>query len=434
MTRSANIRAALAGALAAVLVAMGIAFVDQSEMARFVREERTATLEAASSKRALLEAQLNAHLHLIRGLVAIARLRPDLSPEEFVAVIRGLPYAQSGVRSLQLARDAVISHIWPLAGNEQAVGYDLLADPHQRDAARRCIDSRALVVAGPFALRQGGVGLVAREPVFITDHGKERFWGLATVVLNLEPLLVGAGIAETGSGTRMALRGKDGTGAIGEVFFGDSSLFNQSPVVLDITLPSGTWQLAMAPADGWSTSWPGRPRLLTAALLLATLVATMAWRLTKGAERLRQALTTARESEMRFRSIFDQTFHGIATATPDGAVTAINDTACRFLGCDHTQAMGHPIWSLPWWAADERRLRDGLIRATAGETVRFEIARQHADGTALVMDVAIKAIIDSEADVMSLLIESHMARGCSHASVTCSGRWHYSGAHRFGEH
>ena len=46
------------------------------------------------------------------------------------AAAEGVP----GVRGLALARNAVATHFFPLAGNEQAIGHDLLADPNRRGA------------------------------------------------------------------------------------------------------------------------------------------------------------------------------------------------------------------------------------------------------------------------------------------------------------
>ncbi len=50
------------------------------------------------------------------------------------------------------------------------------------------------------------------------------------------------------------LRGKDGLGAQGEVFFGDATIFQQEPVILSVTLPNGSWQLAAIPKGGWLSS------------------------------------------------------------------------------------------------------------------------------------------------------------------------------------
>ncbi len=56
-----------------------------------------------------------------------------------------------------LAPNGVVTQIYPLAGNEAAIGHDLLNDPRRRTEARAAIESRKLTLAGPFRLIQGGI-------------------------------------------------------------------------------------------------------------------------------------------------------------------------------------------------------------------------------------------------------------------------------------
>jgi sensor domain CHASE-containing protein len=49
-----------------------------------------------------------------------------------------------------------VTHVCPLAGNEAAVGMDLLAHPERRVAVERAIESRDTVVTGPIDWVQGG--------------------------------------------------------------------------------------------------------------------------------------------------------------------------------------------------------------------------------------------------------------------------------------
>jgi diguanylate cyclase len=56
---------------------------------------------------------------------------------------------------------------------------------------------------------------------------------------------------ESADGVLYAVRGKDGLGSQGAVFFGDRSLFAQSPILMAIEIPGGRWELAAVPAGGW---------------------------------------------------------------------------------------------------------------------------------------------------------------------------------------
>ena len=71
------------------------------------------------------------------------------------------------IRNLQLAPHGVVSALFPLSfGQVKALGHNLLNDTNRRREALATIFSRGFALAGPFPTIQGGMGLVARLPVF----------------------------------------------------------------------------------------------------------------------------------------------------------------------------------------------------------------------------------------------------------------------------
>ncbi|MBX9634459.1 MAG: CHASE domain-containing protein, partial [Magnetospirillum sp.] len=185
----------LLGALLAAALIMGItARIDLYERERFQHEARVNAIRHASVLRARLEGALNARLHLAHGLAAYARSHPD-DLIDFGSFAEGLTSTGiAGLRSLQLAPNAVVRYVYPLVGNESVIGHDLLKDPARRIAVLRTIQERLFVIAGPVPLMQGGNGLIARYPLFLGEPGKDTFWGFATVVLNVEPILAEGGL------------------------------------------------------------------------------------------------------------------------------------------------------------------------------------------------------------------------------------------------
>jgi sensor domain CHASE-containing protein len=55
-----------------------------------------------------------------------------------------------GVMSLQLAPNGVVRQIYPLKGNEKALGHNLLADPARNKEAFIARNSGQMTLAGPF--------------------------------------------------------------------------------------------------------------------------------------------------------------------------------------------------------------------------------------------------------------------------------------------
>lgn len=113
------------------------------------------------------------------------------NPRNFNAVaaeiIKGNPYLQA----VQLVPGGVIKYTYPLEGNEQALGLDLLKlSDVNAAAAKRAIATRKIYFQGPVKLVQGGEGVVGRLPIYIDN----KFWGFSAVVIKLNELLKAAGI------------------------------------------------------------------------------------------------------------------------------------------------------------------------------------------------------------------------------------------------
>lgn len=186
------------------------------------------------------------------GLIVSVSVHPDMSDKDFSIVASNLMEAAPHIRNIGLAKDNVISHIFPLEGNESALGLRYVDVPSQKDAVLRAIETGKTVIAGPVDLVQGGKAFISRIPIF-TGMARKQYWGIASVVLNSESLYKSSGLKSDSVSISFALRGKDALGENGDVFFGDASLFeNNNSILLPINLPVGRWILAALPEDGWN--------------------------------------------------------------------------------------------------------------------------------------------------------------------------------------
>lgn len=101
------------------------------------------------------------------------------------------------IRNVILAPDGVVSHVYPLAGNEAVLGFDYFSPSDGNQEAIIARESGQLALGGPFNLVQGGQALVGRLPVYVLDEtGADAFWGLASVTLNYPQALDGAELAQ----------------------------------------------------------------------------------------------------------------------------------------------------------------------------------------------------------------------------------------------
>lgn len=103
---------------------------------------------------------------------------------DFEQVAKQLYQNDTAFRSIQLAPDGDVQYVYPLKGNEEAFG-SLFDDPDRRVEAEYARDQKKTTLAGPFELYQSGMGIVVRQPIYLTQGDQEIFWGFSIVVLNV---------------------------------------------------------------------------------------------------------------------------------------------------------------------------------------------------------------------------------------------------------
>jgi two-component system sensor histidine kinase ChiS len=288
----------LAGSLAVVVVLAVVWVFDRSERERFQEQNRANVLTQLSTVRARLEKALNQRLFLTRGLVAyVSTINPNLDQETFEKLAKVIVAQQPGIRSVALYKNTVGSHIYPLKGNEAVIGFSPMSILKEREAIKQAIENKKTIVAGPIDLVEGGVAFIGRTPIFLTPSGtgpeSGSYWGLAGIILDRDTLFKEAGLLEKSAPLQYTLRGKDGLGAKGEVFFGETTIFQQNPMTLEVTLPNGSWQLAAIPAGGWLSSPPISKWLWIAGGVTAFLAGGLVFILVSTPTRLRQAIDQA---------------------------------------------------------------------------------------------------------------------------------------------
>ena len=235
-------------ALALVLITWAFA----EHQSRVVAEQnmRAQVLDKVSVIRARLEGSINANIQLVRGLVSVIKSEPDLDQARFEHLAKGLVRGDNQLRNIALAPDLVVNMVYPLTGNRAVLGLDYRQAGPQRDSALRVRDTGKLILAGPVDLVQGGKGFIGRFPIFVPDeNGKDRFWGLAAAVIDADKLYWQTGMWT--SDIDIALLGRDGQPDSNHVSFGDPAILEADPVIVDVTLPEGTWRLAATPRGGW---------------------------------------------------------------------------------------------------------------------------------------------------------------------------------------
>src|SRR5512143_939194 len=121
----------------------------------FANAQRDHVLAELNSLHSRLDNALNRNMQVPNTLNSYVLARGDISESEFHKLaVQMHEENQESVRSIQVARGTTITYIYPLDGNQQVVGIDLLTLPKQSEAVRQTIASKMMLMAGPLKLVQ----------------------------------------------------------------------------------------------------------------------------------------------------------------------------------------------------------------------------------------------------------------------------------------
>ncbi|MBQ4838949.1 response regulator [Pseudoalteromonas luteoviolacea] len=253
--------------LLTVIIATGW-YVDRVNHKHLIEVQKNRTYEQVNVYRTRIEGQLAANIQLVRGLAIALANEEQLSQQKFSNIASPLFESDDILRNLGAAPDMILQFVYPLEGNEKAIGLNYRTHPTQRIEALKAQETREIVLAGPLQLVQGGEALIARVPVF---NSEDQFWGLLSVVIDMQKLYQSARLNELEDNYQIAIRGQHARGEQGAYFYGSSDIQHLNPLSFEINVPSGSWLLYAAPRFGWSGEdsalWPFRLALLTIVII-----------------------------------------------------------------------------------------------------------------------------------------------------------------------
>lgn len=145
-------------------------------------QEKEATIDFSL----VIENKINGALknaYAATSVLAFLHERVDFE-EEFDVIAADILTHNPYIDAMQWNERGIIKYIYPLEGNEDAIGFDILNDTitHKYKEALLAIEKDELFFAGPFELKQGGMGIVGRLPV--KKNGE--FFGFSVAIIRLE--------------------------------------------------------------------------------------------------------------------------------------------------------------------------------------------------------------------------------------------------------
>ena len=273
-----------------------------------IAAQRVVAIDTARAGVARLQLNINHALSATSALAALVRQGGGQVPH-FEAVGAEILKLYPGIGAVQLAPAGVVRQVVPLAGNEKALGHDLLADSQRTKEAFLARDTGRLTLAGPFNLMQGGLGAVGRLPVFLPDAaGLPAFWGFTSALIRFPAVLNTAGFADIErQGYQWVLWRTHPDTAQRQVIAASGADNLLAPASFGMTVPNGEWTFSIAPVAGWGDAAYQR-NIMALGLFISLLVALLFGMLRHYPVRLRA------EVQQRARSESEEALRIAATA------------------------------------------------------------------------------------------------------------------------
>ncbi len=289
---------------------------------------------AVGQLRARMESEVNATLHLSNGLVAyIQASNGEVAPEVFHQLLPNLVRQGQHIRNIGVAPGNRISDLFPLEGNEKALGVYYPDLANQWPQIEALIARREAALVGPVKLTQGGEGMIHRIPVFLDDGN---YWGIVSTVLDLDSIWQLLSQQAKEDEFRVSIRQWQGD-HWGSALVGDEQLFKQDILNQELSIAGVQWQLAAAPLHSDEhLLWPIRLVGATFAAIIVLFVAAVL----RANQRSAQAMEALQESEAYYRTVISHVADALVVLDPSCRIDKINPAAKRLLGYDNDELQG----------------------------------------------------------------------------------------------
>ena len=135
---------------------------------------------------------------VIRSQVLASNIESNQGAIDDFYYIAPLLVQDSSTLSILVAPGGVVTNVYPLAGNEYIVGVNLLSPGVISSETMATVQTRQLVIGGPFRSTHDTDVLVGRTAVFMPNEEtmQDEFWGLTSIAIAYPEVLYEAGLID----------------------------------------------------------------------------------------------------------------------------------------------------------------------------------------------------------------------------------------------
>lgn len=341
-------------------------------------------------------------------------------PEEFEKLGKQLVDDNKFIDGIQLVPNGVIKYVYPYEVNKAALNYNILEDPKTNKEAKKAIEQKRFYLAGPFTLKQGGVALVGRLPIF----RQNKFWGFSAVLVYLNTLIKNAGIDSTFQRDYFFQLSKINPNTLEVEHFLPNKSNKKREVIAYVEFPESNIKISIAPINPYKLYYElylfGFISLL-AAFSFSGLIYFILSRPAKLEKLVYYRTIELQESEkiikgnlQKFAAIFNSSFQFTGLLTTDGKIIEANQTFLNYAQLSSEEIKGIYLWEISLWhiqdekAARIERLKKAVETAAKNQFVRYEATVINKDNHIDYLDFSLKPMLNEKNKISLLIAEGRI--------------------------
>ena len=220
------------------------------------KEEKLKAYYTAELTASRVDAQLRKYLEVSDLLKNTVESGRDISGAEYAAWAQCVPNNSHVIKAIELAKDGIVNEIYPLKGNSDAMGINMLTNPARMFEANMAMLSGQYTLAGPCPLAQGGMGALLFNPIYMRDKAKDQnaFWGFAILVVDWDKFIEEIGMHKLSEASFVyeLKKGEESYSYYTIIAKSDGEL-PEDTVKVASAVPNDVWYLELAPKNGWVT-------------------------------------------------------------------------------------------------------------------------------------------------------------------------------------
>ena len=265
ITRKTRILPVVVFCAAFAVLTFATHLLDQNQ----AKDEQLRAVYTAESTVGRVSSQLNQYLSESNFIKKLIESGYDISGQPFAVISGHMQEGKDIIKAHELAKDGIVSQVYPILENQAAIGLDMLENPARKKEATLAKESGEYTIAGPFELAQGGMGALLFDPIYTTDAtGLRDFWGFSILVLRWDQFMDEIELNKLEeAGYRYQIWKKDLYTEEKVVIAESEGFLPNDALEVTCSVPNDTWYFEIVPAKGWVS-----PQQMLFGLLLSVVI------------------------------------------------------------------------------------------------------------------------------------------------------------------